>query len=561
MRMVTGSRVALAFAALVVSSATAAGDPAEAAEAATDEAIAETQVAAAEHAVVFRGETLFFVRAPIGDLDVAARSDAIEDRLLEIAAGDTDVLDGIRVVPKVSSHDVMAGDRLVTSVLDADAGPTGRTRAQLAADYTAVLRVALAHEFRSRSAQGLALGAAKTLAATVLLAVALRLVGLARRRAASALAASVGTRIHALRLRGFTVLSAARLAAVLTALARTLSYALIAVFLYFYLQSVLGSFAWTRGMADQLVAFGRGLVAWAGGGVWSYLPNLFYIAAIVVATRFVIRGLRFFFSEIDQGALSLPGFYREWAIPTYKLVRLIALAFALVVVFPYLPGSGSPAFQGVSVFVGVLFSLGSASAVGNAVAGVVLTYMRPFRDGDRVRIADTVGDVIDKDLFVVRIRTIKNVEITIPNAMVLANHIVNFSAEAAREGLILHTEVTIGYDVPWRRVHELLIAATREIDGILAAPPPFVLQTKLSDFYVHYELNAHTDRPTEMAKLYARLHERIQDEFAAAGVEIMSPHYAAARDGNTIALPEEHWPAGYEAGAFRVTDGRRSGGA
>jgi len=205
--------------------------------------------------------------------------------------------------------------------------------------------------------------------------------------------------------------------------------------------------------------------------------------------------------------------------------------------FPYLPGSESPAFRGVSIFLGVLFSLGSTAAVANVVAGVILTYMRAFRIGDRVKISDTIGDVIEKTLLVTRVRTIKNEDITVPNAMVLGSHIINYSSSAKDRGLILHTTVTIGYDAPWRKVHELLIAAAHSTEHILKEPSPFILQTALDDFYVSYELNAYTNRPEIMAGIYSSLHQNIQDRFNESGVEIMSPHYAAFRDGNQTTVP------------------------
>jgi small-conductance mechanosensitive channel len=200
----------------------------------------------------------------------------------------------------------------------------------------------------------------------------------------------------------------------------------------------------------------------------------------------------------------------------------------------------------------LLLSLGSTAAVSNLVAGVVLTYMRPFRVGDRVRIADTTGDVLEKTLLVTRIRTIHNEDITIPNAMVLASHIVNFSSTARELGVILHPSVTIGYDAPWRKVHELLLAAADGTDGITKDPRPFVLQTSLDDSYVSYQLNAYTDRPNAIHLTYARLHENIQDAFNAAGVEIMSPHYAALRDGNRVTIPEPNRVADGRVRAFQV---------
>jgi small-conductance mechanosensitive channel len=282
------------------------------------------------------------------------------------------------------------------------------------------------------------------------------------------------------------------------------------------------------------------------------LPNIFYIAAIVLITRYALRGVHALFSAVGDGAITFKEFHRDWAEPSYKIVRVLLLAFAAVVVFPYLPGARSDAFKGVSLFLGVLFSLGSSSAIGNMVAGVVLTYTRAFQIGDRVKIGETIGDVTEKTLLVTRVRTIKNVEITIPNGTVLGAQVVNYTTLAATRGLILNTAVTIGYDAPWRTVHELLIAAAARTEHLAPEPAPFVLQTSLDDFYVTYEINAYTARADLMAVIYSRLHENIQESFNAAGVEIMSPHYGALRDGNPTTIPVDHRGGEYRAPAFHV---------
>jgi small-conductance mechanosensitive channel len=223
-----------------------------------------------------------------------------------------------------------------------------------------------------------------------------------------------------------------------------------------------------------------------------------------------------------------------------------------VVIFPYLPGSKSPAFQGISIFLGILLSLGSTSAVAHAVAGTILTYMRPFQLGDRVRISEVVGDVVEKNLLDTRIQTIKNEIITIPNANILNGQMWNYSTSARENNLILHTTVTIGYDAPWRTVHELLIGAALSTQGIQQQPRPFVLQTALNDFYVSYELNAYTADACRMIQIYSSLHQNIQDRFNEAGVEIMSPHYSQIRDGSTVTIPEAYRPSGYQAPGIRV---------
>ncbi len=319
-----------------------------------------------------------------------------------------------------------------------------------------------------------------------------------------------------------------------------------------YFSLVLSFFPNTRGLAASLIGYIIAPLSTLGLSVLSYLPNVLFIAIIVIATHYLIKLVKFIFNAIEIGTITVPGIDAELARPTCQIVHFIIIAFAAIMIFPYLPGSASPAFQGISVFLGLLFSLGSASAISNIIAGTVLTYTRAFRTGDRVKIADTVGDVLEKTLLVTRIRTIKNEEITVPNSMVLGSHIINYSASSVHQGLILHTGVTIGYDVPWRQVHELLLGAARATQYILEQPVPFVFQTSLDDFYVSYELNAFTDQPNKMASIYSELHQNIQDKFNEAAVEIMSPHFSALRDGHQINIPEEYLPPAYVPPAFRV---------
>jgi len=255
-----------------------------------------------------------------------------------------------------------------------------------------------------------------------------------------------------------------------------------------------------------------------------------------------MRFVRYIFSEIRKENLKLPGFYADWAMPTFGIVRFLLLAFMFVLIFPYLPGSDSDIFKGVSVFLGILFSLGSSSAIGNMVAGLVITYMRPFQIGDRVKISGITGDVVEKTLLVTRLKTVKNEVITIPNSAILSGNTINYSSIAKKEGLIVYSTVTIGYDVPWKDMHAALLEAAARTEFVLKEPKPFVLQTSLDDFYVSYQINAITKLPKKQAEIYSLLHQNIQDVCNERGIEIMSPHYRAERDGNKSTIPGEYLP-------------------
>jgi len=360
------------------------------------------------------------------------------------------------------------------------------------------------------------------------------------------------TKIKSVKIRSFELLSADRSLEILSFLTKVARFVLFGILFYTYITIVFSLFEFTETWADTLLSYILDPLTIALTSFLKFLPNLFFIIVLSFVFYYIIKLVRVFFNEVDKGTLELPGFYKEWAMPTFKIVRFLILVLAAIIIFPYLPGSDSPFFQGISVFLGILFSLGSSSAIANMVAGIVLTYMRPFKLGDRVKIAETTGDVVEKNLLVTRVRTIKNVDITIPNAMVLSSHIINFSSSASQMGLILHTTVTIGYDVPWQKVHELLLSACDENESILKEPKPFVLQTSLDDFYVSYELNVYTNDSNRMAITYSRLHSAIQDKFNQDGVEIMSPHYSAVRDGNQTTIPEDYLPKNYKAPSFKI---------
>ncbi len=293
-----------------------------------------------------------------------------------------------------------------------------------------------------------------------------------------------------------------------------------------------------------------------------YLPRGLFVVVVCALAYYALQIARIFFRAIERGELHLRQLHPETAGIAYQLLRVATVVLVLIIVFPHLPGSHTEAVRGVSIFLGVVISLGSSSAVSNMMAGVVLAYMRPFKVGDRVRIADTVGDVAARGLLATRLRTIKNVEVTIPNSAILGGQILDYSAFAQKQGLILHASVTIGCDAPWRQVHELLKQAAPATPGVLREPAPFVLQTSLNDFHVSSEINAYTDRPHDMVQIYSDLHANIQDQFNAAGVEILPPAYNALRDGNETAIPEAERKPQTPPRAFRVRrmgDGQQRG--
>ena len=364
--------------------------------------------------------------------------------------------------------------------------------------------------------------------------------------------------LKSLKYKDYVFLTESQELEVVLFLAKMLRWFVYAVLLYTLLPVLFSIFPFSRNWADALFQLVWSPLKGVIISVWNYVPNLFSIAVIYIVMKYFIKLVQYIFSEIEAEKLQLSGFHSDWAMPTFSIVKFLLYAFMFVLIFPFLPGSDSNIFKGVSVFIGVLFSLGSSSAIANMVAGLVITYMRPFKIGDRIKIADVTGDVIEKTLLVTRIKTIKNEVITIPNSSVLSGNTTNYTIEAIENGLIIHTSVTIGYDVPWKKMHETLINAALRTDMILKEPKPFVLQTSLEDFYVAYQINAYTKEASKQAIIYSNLHQNIQDCCNEVGIEILSPHYRAARDGNMITIPADYLPKDYKMPGFNVNVGKSS---
>lgn len=309
------------------------------------------------------------------------------------------------------------------------------------------------------------------------------------------------------------------------------------ILLYGYSFTILSIFPRTREYADLVLSY-----LWQPLGnvtelVIEVLPNLATIFIILVLFWYILGFIRLIAREIESGNIVLGGFHHEWASPTYALIRLLVIVLAFIAIFPYIPGSNSPVFQGMSVFLGLLFSVASSSALSNIVAGYVLIYTRAFKEGDVIKSGEYSGIVVHQALLATSVRTFKNEIVTVPNSLLLSGSIVNYSHNLAENRLTLHTTITIGYDVPWRTVHELLKEAALHTEGILVNPPPFVLQTALNDFHISYQLNAFTSSPEQMPRQYSALHQNIQDYFRDNNIEIMSPHYTAFRNGNQTTIP------------------------
>lgn len=347
------------------------------------------------------------------------------------------------------------------------------------------------------------------------------------------------TKIKPVSIQGYELLDTQKQANLLVFLASVGRYILMALQLLFTVPLIFIIFPQTEGLAYRLLGYIWNPIRGIFVSIVDYIPKLFTIIVIWYAVKYLVRLVLYLAREVEVGRLKINGFYPDWAMPTFHIIRFLLYAFMIAMIYPYLPGASSGVFQGISVFVGLIVSLGSSTVIGNIIAGLVITYMRPFKMGDRIKLNDTTGDIIEKTPLVTRIRTPKNEVVTVPNSFIMSSHTVNYSTSAREYGLIIHSEVSIGYDIPWRQVNQILIDAALNTPGVVDDPRPFVLETSLSDWYPVYQINAYIKEAAKMAQIYSDLHQNIQDKFNEAGIEIMSPHYMAVRDGNETTIPKD----------------------
>lgn len=320
------------------------------------------------------------------------------------------------------------------------------------------------------------------------------------------------------------------LAAVLSNVVRVMQWIFILSALYVAIPYVLQELPSTHDYAVTLMESVQKNLWKVGDGFLNFIPNIFFIAFIIFITRALVKFLKFVFFKIEKEELVIDGFYAEWANTTFQLLRFFICMFALVIVYPYLPGAGTKALEGISVFVGLMISLGSSSAIANIIAGVMISYMRAFKIGDYVKIGESTGRVVEKGLIVTKVMTYKNEEITIPNTQILSSQVTNYSTQAQKSELILYTTITIGYDTPWAKVHQMMIEAAERSPLISKTRKPFVLQTALNDYHISYQLNAFTEHEDKIPGAYSELHQNIQQVFSENNIEIMSPGFTVLRN-------------------------------
>ena len=489
--------------------------------------------------VVVEGDTLFYLYTKRGGYTPLQRAEMIDAAITQLGKRFTLHPDSVYIESSDRVSDLMYGNKVIASFTDQDGLWEGRSREQLAADK----RIVVVKKLKELKEEHSFWQLGKRILYFVLVLVGqyllFRLTTWLFRKLKVRIQKLKDTKLKPISIQDYELLDTQRQVNLLIFLSNLLRYVLVFLQLLITVPLLFVIFPQTKGLADTIFSYIWNPVKDILVGIVDYIPNLFTIFIIWYAIKYLVRFVHYLSREIEAGRLKFGGFYPDWAMPTFHIIRFLLYAFMIAMIYPYLPGSRSGVFQGISVFVGLIVSLGSSTVIGNIIAGLVITYMRPFKLGDRIQLNDTTGNVIEKTPLVTRIRTPKNEVVTIPNSFIMSSHTVNYSSSAREYGLIIHSEVTIGYDAPWRQVHQLLIEAALNTPGVIDDPRPFVLETSLSDWYPVYQINAYIREADKLAQIYSDLHQNIQDRFNEASVEIMSPHYMAMRDGNESTIPKD----------------------
>lgn len=492
--------------------------------------------------VTVDGIELFPVRG-ITAFPAKLRARNIQKRIKAVANDETIELDAIKLVPKTDRTGIMAKETLIMNVVNADATYAGIDRNLLAEVYLDHIKESIKKYRQDRTHEVLLDNTLYVLAATILLILVLFGIRLGFRFLHNIFQQRYESRIKALEFKSVKILNEAQIKTTLWGVFTTVKVLMILVAAYLYLQFALSLLPWTRAFAYSLIDMTLKPLTVIGGGILEYTDNVMFLIILIIVVRYVLRMISMFFSALRGGRIKFSGFDPEWAWPTFRLIRIFIIAFAFVMAFPYIPGSESAAFKGVTLFFGVLFSLGSSTYISNIIAGYTMTYRRAFKVGDRIKIGDIVGDVDEIRLLVTHLRSLKNEEIVIPNSKILNTEVTNYSTIAKQQGLILHTMVGIGYEVPWRQVEAMLLMAAQRTTGLKTEPKPFVLQKSLGDFAVNYELNVYCDDANRMMSFYSDLHQNIQDVFNEFGVQIMTPSYVADTPTPKIVIKDDWYTA------------------
>jgi small-conductance mechanosensitive channel len=487
------------------------------------------------------GNFLFYIRG-ISSYSAEERSAVITKRIKNAASNLSISPDSVKILSGEDRENIFAGSEFIMSVFDIDAQAEGVSRKVLAEMMKKKVVQAINSHRHERSRPVLIRKSLYALGAAVLLTVIMFILFWLIRRLNAGLQKRIKSRIDSVDNISYNLIRSSQLWTAINVLFKTLKIAVIIIIIAVFLQYILGLFPWTNSIATYTLNLFLDPVIKIGMGFLGFLPSLAFLIVIFLVFRYLLRLIKLLFTGVEQGGIVIKGFDPEWSLPTFKILRIFVIAFAIIIAYPYIPGSETSAFKGISVFLGVLFSLGSSSFISNIIAGYSMTYRRAFKKGDRILVDDQVGFVEEQKLLVTRLRSLKNEEIVIPNSILLNSKIINYSTRAKDTGVVLHTTVGIGYETPWRQVDAMLKLAADRTEGLLKDPPPYVLKKSLGDFAVNYEINAYCRDVNNLNGQYTALHQNILDVFNENNVQIMTPAYVNDTETPKV-VPKEQWHA------------------
>ena len=489
--------------------------------------------------LIIDGDTLLVLYTRRGGILPEARVEDIREKIMEEGKRMTLFTDSIYIFDGEFTTDIMIGEELVMSVTDNDGLWQNKTRQELAAEYRTIIEAKIEQLHAQYGLKRKLMGVVYVLGAMLALGLLIWATNLCYHRWRYRLLRMLLRRTRPLAIKDYEVLNLHRQGILFLTGFNVLRYLVILFLLFIFVPMFFVAFPETKSFTFTIFGYVWNPFVNILKSVVSFLPKFFQIVVIVFCFRYLVKGLHYLMNEIGSGRLKITGFYADWAQPTYLILRVLCYSFMIVMIWPLLPSSESEVFQGVSVFIGIIVSLGSSSIIGNVMAGMVMTYMRPFHVGDFIKYGDMEGFVIEKSVLVTRIRTRKNDVITIPNSNLMTSQTTNYTFSAHNYGVIVHTKVTIGYDMQWQQIRDLLLAAAAKTSHLQKKPEPFVRITALDDFYVEYEINAYTRKSDLLGDIYSELHQNILDSFHSNGVEIMSPHIFAHRSDLPVQIPEK----------------------
>ena len=489
--------------------------------------------------LIVEGDTLFILYNRRGGVTPESRVEDIREKIMDIGTSLTFFTDSIYIFEADFTTDIMAGDELLMSITDYDGLWQNKTRQELAVEYRAIIEKKIQQLHAEYGLKQKLIGVLYVVGSMVVLWLLIWTTNYCYRRWRYRLLRKLLRRTRPLAIKDYEVLNLHRQGILFLTGFNVLRYMVILFLLFIFVPMFFAAFPETKSFTYTIFGYVWNPFVSILKSIVGFLPKFFQIIVIIFCFRYLVKGLHYLMNEIGSGRLKVNGFYADWAQPTYLILRVLCYSFMIVMIWPLLPSSDSQVFQGVSVFIGIIVSLGSSSIIGNVMAGMVMTYMRPFHVGDFIKYGDTEGFVIEKTVLVTRIRTRKNDVITIPNSNLMTSQTTNYTFSAHNYGVIVHTKVTIGYDMQWQQIRDLLLAAAAKTSHLQKKPEPFVRITALDDFYVEYEINAYTRKSELLGDIYSELHQNILDSFHSNGVEIMSPHIFAHRNNLDVQIPKQ----------------------